>query len=400
MKNKNIIFAFAVLLVLTMHSVYCLGITPGRTTVNFEPNLHKEISFSVLNSEHKDMSVVFMVRGNLSGYVALSQTYAEFSADEDSKSFTYTIDLPSKFDKPGKYDVEIVAMEAPKDLKEKGTFVGATVAVVTQLYVYVPYPNKYAEAELNVVESDGKTVFLVPVINRGKLDIVNLKAVIDIYSDTNEKITTLETDTQSLESLKRTELSVPWESNVNPGRYKALVTVMYDNEITTVFKDFNVGEMFLDILEINVKDFRLGEIAKFDTLVENKWSSDLSEVYLNILVYNNEGEVMADFKSPTYDVGALSQADMVAYWDTAGVHKGTYDGKIILKYGQKSTERNIQLKITDDSIEVTGITGRVVVRGAGGFNLNNILIILVIILIVANIFWFLVIRKFLKKRKD
>lgn len=156
--------------------------------------------------------------------------------------------------------------------------------------------------------------------------------------------------------------------------------------------------MFLEILEVNVNNFQLGEIAKFEALVENKWSSDLKEVFLNILVYNNDNEIMADFKSPTYDIPGLSQSQMIAYWDTAGVKAGTYDGKLILKYGEKSTDKNVEMKISDDSIEIVGLTGRVIVKGKGGFNINNILIILVVFLIIVNIIWFAIVKRMLKKK--
>ena len=116
-------------------------------------------------------------------------------------------------------------------------------------------------------------------------------------------------------------------------------------------------------------------------------------------IYNNEGEIMADFKSPNYDIDALSKSEMVAYWDTGGVKKGTYNGKIFLKYGERSTERDIQMKITDYDIEVTGITGHVTVKKKGKFNINNLLLILVIFLIVVNIIWFVIVKKLIKKRK-
>lgn len=400
MKTKILLILAGLLIVLTLQSVSAIGITPGRTTLNFEPGLHKEVSFSIINSEHKDMSVVFMVKGDLSEVVTLNQAYAEFLASEDSKQFTYTVDLPQKISKPGKYEIEIVALEMPKDIKERGTFVGATVAVVTQLHIYVPYPYKYAEAELNIIEGeDGKMIFLIPVVNRGKLDIVNAKAIIDIYTSLNEKIVSIESDTKSLNSLERKELVAEWQANVNPGKYLAIATLVYDNEITKVEKEFNIGEMLLEIKEIIVRDFELGGIAKFNALVENKWSSNLKDVYLNIIVYNDEGEIMADFKSPTYDLDPLSKSEMVCYWDTAGVREGTYDGKLFLKYEENSKERNIQMKITDDNIEIIGLTGHVIVKGKGKFNLTNILLVLVILLIIANIVWFVIIKRLIKKRK-
>jgi len=399
MKTKLLFMLVFILIVLTMQNVSSIGITPGRTTINFESGLSKEVSFSIVNSEHKDMSVVFTVRGDLADSVTLTQAYAEFLSTEETKTFSYFVNLPDKIEKPGLYETEIVALEMPKDIKEKGTFVGATIAVVTQLRVYVPYPDKYLEGEVNVMDSDGKTMFFIPVVSRGKLDIVNVKAVIDIYTGLNEKIASIESDTKSLNSLERKELVAEWDANVNPGKYLAVVTIIYDNEVLKLEKEFNVGEMALEILEINVRDFRLGEIAKFDALVENKWANDLKDVYLNILVYNDEGEIMADFKSPTYDIPALSKSEMVSYWDTGGVHEGTYDGKLILKFGEESKERNIQMKITDDSIEVIGLTGHVVVRERGTFDLTNILVIVIILLIVVNIIWFVVIKRIMKKKR-
>src|SRR3989339_332254 len=341
MGNKYLILGLLVILI--MQNISAIGITPGRTTIDFEPNLQREIAFTVINSENKDMMVVFMVRGNLSEYITLSQNHAEFTKDEISKSFTYSINLPSKISTPGKHEVEIVALEIPTDTKEKGSFVGATVAVISQLHIYVPYPNKYAEASINILESEDKKIFRIPVINRGKLDIANLRAIIDIYN--------------------------------------------------------GLGEKILEILEININDFELGGIAKFNALVENKWSEELKDVYLNIIIYNNEGEVMADFNSLNYNIGSQSKSEMIAYWDTVGVEKGTYDGKIFLKYGTESTEKEVQMKITENSIEVIGLTGHVVVKKAGTFNLNNILLILVIFLILVNVVWFVIVKNLLKKKK-
>lgn len=400
--NKSIrLIIFSILTIfLIIQNVSALGITPGRTTINFEPGLSQDVSFSIVNTEHKDMGVVFTVRGELAQYITLNKAFEEFSSGEESKSFTYSVNLPQSFDKPGLYEGEIVALELPSNFKEQGTFVGATVAVISQLHVYVPYPNKYVEAEINVIDSGNEINFIIPVVNRGKLDIVNAKAIIDIYTVLNEKVATFETQSISLASLERSDLFAQWIPNVNPGRYLAVATIIYDNERTVVQKEFNVGELILEILEVNVRDFRLGEIAKFNALIENKWSESLKDVYLNILVYNNEGEIMADFKSPTYNLEALSKSEMVAYWDTGGVHEGTYDGKLSLKYGEKSIDRTVQLRISEDSLEVVGLTGKVVVRGAGGkLNVNNLLLVAVGVLIVANIIWFVIIKKVLKKRK-
>lgn len=386
MKCRNLLFLFlmSIFVLSFVPSVSSIGITPGRMSLNFEPNLEKQVSFSVLNSANKDMSVVFMVKGELSEWVTLSETYSEFSSSDESKSFSYTVNMPSKLDSPGSHLVEIVAMEAPKDIKEKGTFVGATVAVISQLEINVPYPNKYVEAELNVLEFQGGTIFSIPVINRGRLDIEKIKAEVDIYSSSGVKLVSINSGVDSVLSGKRKELVARWDSDVNPGRYEAVVTIKYDDEVMTVLREFNVGEMFLEILDVVVHDFSLGGIAKFNTFIENKWSSDLKDVYLNIVVYNEYSEIMADFKSPVVDVDSLSKAELVAYWDTTGVREGVYDGKIILKYGDRITEKEVKLDVSDDSIDVIGITGHVVADDGEGIGLEKILIILVVVLVIVN----------------
>ena len=391
----------ALVFILTLQTISSIGITPGRTTINFEPGLQAEIPFSIINTEGKDMSVVFTVSGDLSESITLTQAFAEFSSSDDSKSFSYLINLPLKFDKPGIHQAEIIALELPKDIRETGAFVGATVAVVTQLYVNVPYPNKYLEGDVNVIESGegANTIFLIPIVNRGKLDIGDARAIVDIYTILNEKIATIESESVSVKSLEKAEIIIDWPTDANPGRYLAVVTIIYDNEVLELRKEFNIGELSLEIIEVFVEDFELGGIAKFEALIENKWSNDLKDVFLNILVYNDEGETMADFKSPTYDLNALSKSELVAYWDTVGVKKGTYDGKLILRYGEKSIERNIALKITDFDIEIFGVTGRVIVKRGGTFNFNNLLVIVLVFLVIANIVWFVVVKRLLKKKR-
>ena len=392
---------FIILALAQINQLSSIGITPGRTTVDFSPGLSQDIQFSIVNTEHKDMNVVLFVRGDFNESILLEKAFVSLSASENSKELSYRFTLPNRIDKPGKYVAEIVAMEVPADSEEKGAFVGATVAVASQLYIYVAYPDKYLEGEVNIVLDDsGKVVFFVPIVNRGDLDIVSARAIIDVYTPLNEKVATIETTPESLLSLQRVELAAEWIPNVNPGKYLAVVTVLYDNEALELHKEFSIGESLVDIEEVYVKDFQLGEIAKFNALINNKWSSEIKDAFLNILVYNDEGQIMADFKSPTYDLAPLSKSEMVSYWDTAGVHRGEYDGKLILRYGEKSTDKNIHLKVSDSEIEISGLTGKVSVRSSGGkSDVSSLLVIGIIVLVVVNIIWFVVVKKLMKRKK-
>jgi len=384
---------------LVLQSVYAIGITPGRTTVNFEPNLQKQVSFSVTNSEQKEMSVLFFVRGELKDFVSLNQDGTSFTSDESSKSFDYSVLLLEELE-PGLHTAEIVAQEVPKDSDEEGTTLGSTVAVVTQLYVYVPYPGKYIEFETEIIEaSPGQTTaFLIPMINRGSLDVQKVQTKIEIYSGENF-IDELQLEEIGVLAGERKEVMGMWDTDVEIGRYKAKIILNYDGEEKILEKEFNVGDAKLEIELITVKDFKLGRIAKFNILVNNKLNQEIKDVNVNMIVYGDEKEVIADFKSQNYDVSSLSKTEMVAYWDTENVEEGTYDGKLILRYGSEKDEKNVKIKVTDNSIEVVGLTGKVIVQSGSDFNITNILIIVIVILILANVLWFLVFKRLRRKRK-
>lgn len=398
-KIRQILIGIIILL-LVLQGVSAIGITPARININFEPGLRQQVNFSVLNSEGKDMSVTFSVRGALSEYITLSQEFADFSSSEKEKSFSYWVELPESFDSPGKYEGEIVALEVSKDVKEAGTFVGASLAVITQCYVHVPYPDEYLETEFKIVSSEqgNNILFLIPIINRGKKDILDVSAVIDIYSPSGEKVGSVESSSGFLKKLERKEISSSWVADVSPGIYTANVTISYNGNEIFLGKNFEVGEMLLEIKEILVKDFELGEIAKFDMLVQNKWAHEVNDTYVRVLVYDSQGGVIAEFKTPNQDFQPLQEIRLPAYWDTAGVSEGLYDGKLVLHYGEKKkAERNIQLRVSDYDLEVIGLTGKVVVREKGMLNLTNILIALVILLVLSNIIWFFVLKRRKKK---
>ena len=379
-----------------------LGITPGRTTLDYEQGLEREITFSVLNNEHKNMQVLLMIQGELNDSVILFDNMIEFMPSEEAKQFKYKVKLSEKIAKePGLHTAEIVALEIPT-VSDKGTYVGATVAVVSQLHVYVACPGKCIEAVLNVLnaEQNSTATFIVPVINRGKLGIGEVRAVIDIYTSLNEKITTIETDYLPLEAGKRTELSAKWQVNVPSGSYLAKVTVFYDGESKSFEKQFAVGSQMLSIESILVNNFQLGEIAKLQILVENRWNQELKSVFANLLVYNKESQVMADVKSATEDIPALAKKELIAYWDTVGVEEGEYNGKLMVKYGTKTSDRNLILKVSQNSLDITGVGYAIRPSGGKGINMTTILLVLVIILLIVNLAWFVFFRRFIGKKKE
>src|SRR3989338_499820 len=203
-----------------------------------------------------------------------------------------------------------------------------------------------------------------------------------------EKKAIIETDALAIESGKRTELSGKWNVNVNSGNYIAKASVFYDGESKNLEKQFAVGTNMLSIESILVNNFQLGEIAKLQILVENKWNQELKTVFANLLVYNQESQIMADVKSAAEDIPALTKKELIAYWDTVGVEEGEYNGKLMVNYGKKSSDKNLILKVSQDKLDVIGVGYAIRPRGGKGIDITTILLILVILLLIVNLAWF------------
>ena len=402
MKN-NILFAVALMifLVLTISNVLAIGITPGRVTLNFEPSLQKTIEFKVLNNEHKDMKVLFGITGELADYIDLSSKSVDFTASEESKTFSYTVTLPATL-ASGSREVKIAAAELPPEGLGEGVYIGATVVVTSQLLVKVPYPYKYAEIKLSARQSEvnGTTVFYVEVDNLGQHDLVDMQATIEILSGTNEKLAIIKTDSRTIMAGKKGELKAEWKAEVNAGDYRAVASLVYDDgKIASSEKVFSVGTLQVDVVDISVKNFRLGDIAKFDITVENKWNSAVKDVYAQLKIINEQNQEIANVKTASLDIPQLGRQVLTAFWDTAGIREGTYSGKLLLNYANKVVERELKTEIALNSIKVeivgAGITARATGVGAGN---QNWLIILVVVLIAINIAWFVYFRRRNKKK--
>ncbi|MEK6896509.1 MAG: hypothetical protein AABX12_03575, partial [Nanoarchaeota archaeon] len=404
MSKLKFVLCFALIVVIISVQASAMGITPGRTTLKYEPGAEQTVGFKIINSEKEDFQAVILVQGELNASIALSEVSFDMTAGEAERAVSYTFKAPPSLT-PGTRSAEIVVMKLPKKSGSGATFVGAAVGVVTQLHVLVPYPGKYADIDMNVAGPDGngQVTFLIPVVSRGDLDLVDVRATVDIYTSLNEKIDSVSTGRVSIASGQRNELVGVWDSkNFTSGAYKAVVTVLYDEQAAKMEKVFEIGSRTLELQQVEVNEFSLGDIAKFELLVENKWNQPITGAFAQMQIFNNDKQVMADFKSANYDIPALSKALMVAFWDTKGVKEGTYDSSVFLRYGEHSGQKDLQLKVSTNEINVIGL-GYVISQdkksGSSGSSsaLVTVLVIVIALLVLVNLAWFLVLRKKLKR---
>jgi len=395
LRDKRARYVF-LLVIFMMGSVFALGITPARTTIDFEAGMEKTVSFDIINSGSEDIKVVFSVQGGLAEYISLDVKEGEILASEGKKSFSYSLNFPEKLE-PGLHTGEVYAIQPPSGEVSEGSQLLAMLAVVTQVYLYVPYPGKYASAKMYVyganVEEDIK--FVIPVVSAGEFDLSAVRANVDIYNKMGEKIDSFGTDSVSINSGMRKELVYNWKADVEIGEYIAKATVIYDDGTISLEESFSVGSKELELQEINVGGFSLGEIAKLEMLVENKWSEAIKDVLINTTIYNNRGGVVSAFKSSDYSVGAFAKEVFVSYWDTEGVVEGDYDVDVSIKYGEEESKNNLKFKVSENKLVVVGLG--YVISAEGESDRDNTLVIIVILLVLMNVIWFLILRKKLKK---
>lgn len=397
MTIKNLSFMVFILLLIAIPSLSAIGITPGRTTIDFEPNLERDINFTVVNSEYKNMNVAFVVDGELADYITLSNEVVYFEATKDKKDFSYTLNLPLEL-APGLHKANVIATELPENISGEEIIVRATVSVVTQIYVYVPYPGKYIDANLEVVADDesGNVFFYIPIISRGEEEINSVKSFIDIYSQ-GEIIASIETDDLQISPGKRKELSTVWIPDVALGEYTAKARINYDENELNLEKAFRLGGDFIEILGVSANDFKLSEVARIKVLVQNRQTEKVDEATASFKIYDNQLEEIASLQSENYEVPALSNKELIVYWDTEFVDKGQYSSELRVDYNDEFISRNLRIDIDDDSMIFTGIGFVISSDIERKFNAMSIAIIVIGILALANLVWFL---WWLRKKRD
>ena len=333
------------IVVFMMANVFAFGVSPGRTTLGFESGLSKTVSFEIINSEGKDMDFILSVDGDLSDYINVSQRKVSIGASESKKVISYDISLPDSLE-PGTRTGRIIVTEIPKESGSALSYVSGTLAVATQLHVNVPFPGKYASASLvvyNVAEGDD-IIFVFPIFSKGKFNLSEVRANIDVYNNLNERIGSFNTDSIAIPSGEKKELVYRWENDLPVGSYFVKATLIYDEGTSPLEASFNVGSKELELQEIKVNDFSLGQIVKLEMLVENKWSELVKDAFIETKIMDDGEEVVASFRSSAYDIDPLKKTVFTSYWDTAGVAPGSYVAEVIINYIGKESKKNLKFE--------------------------------------------------------
>jgi len=367
--TKKIIWI--VVFVLLVNNIYGLGIAPAKTTLDFEPGAVKEGYFRIIIDDIPT-KVVFTKEKELGKYIKLENDVMILEEKETWINFKMNLpeDLP-----PGERKGGILVLQIPKDTGQENVVMAAT-AVVHLIKVNVPFPGKYVNGKLFITNTkvNDPILFTTALVNWGKEKVNNAKATIVIKGPTNEEVAVMHTDSIQINPNQEVKLLTTWQTE-NPGTYYAEVVVEYDGQTYKISQSFNVGSLDLEIERIIVDNFKIGQIAKLDIHLRNKWNKPL----------NVEGRVEI-----------FKDNDLISSFNE-GVDIGEYDMSVKAQYDGKTSEKTFTSVVSIDQIQFKDFAAGKVISGGEGSN-TTILVLAVLVLIILNVMLFIYIRKKLQNR--
>ncbi len=393
MKSKLLVLLLTLICITT---VSALEITPTRKIFDFKPAESIEGTFTVINSEHKALRLAISAKGELAEHIKLKDFVVDLQETDEQREFSYIIEMPDSFDKAGSHEAEIAVIAVPVQPRESDSFVGTSISLATKIRVRVPYPGKYAEASLAVSDTGESVKFVMPVSNLGTQAINSAVGTINVLGPTNERLATVQSVEQSIAPSTTKELTASWDGTKNPGNYVADATISYDGQTTRASKVFSVGNLVVRILRAEVKSFKLGGIAKVLLTIKSEWNQPVQNVYAELFVYTDPSEVNSvyDSKSTTISLSALATDTLPVYWDTRGLTSGTYVGKVVLHYSDRTVEEKFSFRIASDSFDAQLLSGKVTEAPAkNSLSWLPLVLVAVVVLIGLNIALFIYLRK-------
>ena len=324
-----------------------IGISPGRIEVGFEPGFNYRYNFYVRGSDRAmDIHVYTKISEEcgLGEYINPTINKLRLSPGE-IVYFDVGVSLPQEMPEPGKHDCRVIAEEIPP---EGVGGVAAYSAVSTQIWIWVPYPQKYIEATLSApnVNLSERVPFTVTLESRG-LENVTAGGTIKVTDSDSRNLATLTTSPVFVESLGSGLLTAEWDTTGVPaGRYSATATVDYGSDAPAVSTaGFKIGDMLVRINNITYPEHIYPkDIAKIYLTLDSFWNDEIDGVYVNLEV-RKDGTTLANSRSESFVINAWSSETVPIFWDTEDLGEGTYDAIFTVHYSGRTTSVQDSVRI-------------------------------------------------------
>ncbi|MCF7872108.1 hypothetical protein K9L97_03675 [Candidatus Woesearchaeota archaeon] len=394
---KRALIITLLIFIIFSSNALALGLAPATKEI-----LVKEQSYSfpikIMNNQNEEFIAFINVEGELSEYVSLSEETIIFTKDKDSEIINVNVDLPKIETLPrGKNVVNIVIMQK----MPTGNQLSANLAVNFDLIITVPSEGHSLDMKFYTAnfKQHQQSNFLIEATNTGTANIVNSKAIIEIYDLANNKLETLTSESKMIRKGEMHAYNMPWSPELNNGEYKATATLIYDGQSMQQTKRIHVGSPSIDITTITTYDFLLGGVAHFDLVLNSNWAEKIENVFAEV-VFMKQNELLAATKTPSETLEPLGKTILPVYWDTENQAPGLYKMIINLNYLGTQKSHTYDITMTEDELNVLLPTGQVSgsknKKASSSSSTTSLLIVLILFLIIMNA---IIIYKFMIKKK-
>ncbi len=281
-----------------------LGVSPGKATFDFEPG--KQIEFDVLlvNSRNIPVDIGVSYTGVASdSFKATTPSVPARGSAVATVSFVMPDDIP-----PGNNRHTVRFEEFFFDPEAGG--LSAKTAVILGVYIWKPYPGKYAEIRLeprNVREGENSDI-KVTVYSRGDQPI---SGDIEVrVKDSQDKLIDLllEPDfSLDANSDKYRYLQVPsadWPAGIYylEGKYD------YGAAVASTQSRFIIGTKNISVVNVT-RDYYLDKDAnRFDIDILSLWNDPIEHVSGELTLGSSNG------KTPSITLAPFSEKTLTGYW--------------------------------------------------------------------------------------
>ena len=383
MKMKYRLFFILIIFFSAFIAQTSASLSPAEIMLNSSSGVQK-INF---NFEGSQGNYIIFAQGELNSSLSFQENSFSLSSSAKTIECTFSPEGAS----PGVHEADVVLMN-----------LNSGEQYSARILVSYPYPEKYVNATLQVnnVLEGSETGFVVNLNNMGIENVSDASANIEIFNSLGTKVAELKTNHASVSSGESVEIRAPWKADFPVGEYKAVADIEYDGNSISEERSFNIGNMTLDLQQAIVREFALGGIAKFELLTQNLWDRNISGVTSDIKITDSSGNSIAEFKSTPYDISPLEKADIVSFWDTSNLNAGNYSANVHITGSGMDITKVLSVDVSDNSIGIFGLSEiQQNSNTSSGPNLTLILVIIALILVSANIGWFVFIRKRLFRRR-
>ncbi len=333
MKRSFFLIMFTMLFLST--TVMALGIVPGKIIIPFSPLREEAFTFEVFGPKSVKAET------DCIDIITINRTI-KASGDNRAKVLAH-VKLPERME-PGSTRCGIKISE----FAEEGQQLGVAVNIIGVIQIDVPFPGRYAILNLNAENAmpDQDLRVSATITNLGT-DELDAQADIIIKDYKNDTVKLKKTDSHRLQSKESREFYIVLKAGtLESGKYMAKAIYDYGAGITSGEKPFIIGQLNLE-LNNYTKELKSESISPFSVTVSSLWGNPLENVFAEINLFDKDGIVLLNGKTPSTTIGPYSTEIIDSFLDTNQIGPGNYSGEIILHSRDKDFSNKVEFIVME-----------------------------------------------------